>query len=428
MGLVSDTYQPVSQLSEHSYRVVFIGECKSGKSTFMNALLSRDAVVKRLETSVDRSEDRERFLHEAQRLEQLKHSHIVHFAGHGIADDIPYLVRDYMPNGSLRDHLPKGKQLPLDTALDYIKQAAEGLAYLHSKGIVHRDVKPENMLLGNNGEILLADFGIASLGHPMENSLDETKCGIATNLLVLDACDSGAYPYTAPEQFQGYASQSSDQYALAVVVYEWLTGELPFRGTHNTDTLQAQSEVLQKTDMDYPDIPKLIMQVILKALAKEPSHRYASVAAFANALIAATKRKQKPIKTYQTEENNEYLEAKHKENTFYRAHQNIQLQENDTFPILTKCLAGLYVEQAFEYLPWLERNCLLLYTDAEFSQEDIAAILSLNKQKVNKYLVRASRLWLQAYYSLLEKELDITSSSKSSSHDDLARVKRLIQS
>jgi RNA polymerase sigma-70 factor (ECF subfamily) len=149
---------------------------------------------------------------------------------------------------------------------------------------------------------------------------------------------------------------------------------------------------------------------------------------------ALSELKQKRIRNYRAKEHKEHLEPDceeaivHEGFVSHRTYQNVLLQEDDTLPILANCLVLPYIEGAFEHLPWLERNCLLLYADAEFSQADIAEILGLDREAVYDCLVRASRLWLQAYNSLLEGELGISLSSVSASHnEDFSRVKRLIQ-
>ena len=136
---------------------------------------------------------------------------------YGVKAGIPYLVMNYTPHGSLRKQYAHGSRLQVETIVDYVQQLVEALDYIHRQGLVHRDVKPENILLGINGEILLSDFGIAFVArHASPASIHDF---------------TGSFSYTAPERFQGFAIPASDQYALGVVVYEWLAGERPFRGS-----------------------------------------------------------------------------------------------------------------------------------------------------------------------------------------------------
>jgi serine/threonine protein kinase len=142
----------------------------------------------------------------------------------GVERSIPYLVMDYAPNGSLRQRHPKGIPLPLTAIVFYIKQVAAGLQYAHDQKLIHRDIKPENMLLGRNNEVLLSDFGIALIAHSSGSQSIQEVAGTVT--------------YMAPEQIQGKPRLASDQYALGVVVYEWLCGNPPFRGSFTEVAVQ----------------------------------------------------------------------------------------------------------------------------------------------------------------------------------------------
>src|SRR6202007_2863759 len=138
----------------------------------------------------------------------LVHPHIIRVLDFDVKDGIPFLVMDYAPNGSLRRIHPKGIPLPLPTVISYVKQLADALQYAHDQKLIHRDVKPENMLIGRNDEILLSDFGLAMVTY---NSSQESPRD-----------SSGTIAYMAPKQARGNPRPASDQYALAVSVYEWL--------------------------------------------------------------------------------------------------------------------------------------------------------------------------------------------------------------
>lgn len=129
---------------------------------------------------------------------------------------MPFLVMDYLPHGTLRQRYPKGKRVPLATVGTFVDQIADALQYTHDQRLIHRDVKPENMLIGPRQEIVLSDFGIAAIAH-------NTTSRTAQEAL-------GTIPYMAPEQIQAQARPASDQYALGVVVYEWLCGGVPLMG------------------------------------------------------------------------------------------------------------------------------------------------------------------------------------------------------
>jgi serine/threonine protein kinase len=156
----------------------------------------------------------EQFRTEARTVARLVHSHIVRVLDFGVEDGTPYLVMDYAPGGTLRQLHPKGTRLPLPTIVSYVKQLAEALQYAHERKLIHRDIKPENMLLDENGQLLLSDFGIALVTQSTRYQNTQEVIGTAA--------------YMAPEQLQGKPRRASDQYALGIVVYEWLCGDRPF--------------------------------------------------------------------------------------------------------------------------------------------------------------------------------------------------------
>ena len=214
--------------------------------------------------------DLETFLTEARTIARLRHPHIVQILDFGVENTIPFLVMDYAPNGNLRQHHSKGVPLPLATVVSYVKQVAEALQYAHEQKLIHRDIKPENMLVGRNNEVLLSDFGIAIVAHNSHSQQTQDT--------------AGTIAYMAPEQIQAHPSPASDQYALGVVVYEWLSGDRPFHGSlleiATKHTLVPPPSLCEKA----PTLPSTVEHVVLKALAKDPRQRFANVQAFALAL------------------------------------------------------------------------------------------------------------------------------------------------
>ncbi len=232
------------------------------------------AAVKVLQTRLTRSDELKEFINEARTF-RLRHPHIVQLLDFGIAsDDVPYLVMEYAVNGTLRDKHLKGTRVPLPTILSYVTQLASALQYAHDQHLIHRDVKPENMLLDVRSEVLLTDFGIAAVAHS-SRSLN-TQEGIG-----------GTLPYMAPEQIAGKPRPASDQYALGIVVYEWLTGTRPFKGTTVEIAMQHSMTPPQSLRDQVPLLSAEVEQVVLTALAKEPKERFASITAFARALEQA---------------------------------------------------------------------------------------------------------------------------------------------
>ena len=241
-----------------------------GRHVYLDSL----AAIKLLHTNLTQG-DIEGFRSEAMTLVRLIHPHIVRILDFGVEDTTPFLVMDFAPNGTLRQRHRRGEQLPLRLVVTYVKQIAGALQYAHDHNIIHRDIKPENMLFGREREILLSDFGIAVVAQT-------SRAG-----LMHDA--TGTIAYMAPEQIQGHPRKASDQYSLATVVYEWLTGSPPFIGSFTQvagEHIYATVPSLRNTA---PTIAPEVEQVVLTALAKDPKQRFESVHAFETALEQASK-------------------------------------------------------------------------------------------------------------------------------------------
>src|SRR5437764_4432900 len=222
------------------------------------------------------------FIHEARVIAHLRHPHIVQILDFGVENSTPFLIMEYAPNGNLRQRHQQGTSLALETILPYVRQIADALQFAHDQKLIHRDVKPENMLLGSNNEVLLSDFGIALV---TQNSLSQS-----TEDVVI-----GTMAYMAPEQIQGKARLASDQYALGVVVYEWLSGMKPFNGSYIEIVTQHLSAAPPPLNEQALAIPHAVQQVVQRALAKDPHQRFPRVQDFADALEQAYQVQQRPI-------------------------------------------------------------------------------------------------------------------------------------
>jgi peptide/nickel transport system substrate-binding protein len=268
VGQQLGNYRLVSLLGQGGYAEVYLGQ---------HVRLDLQAAIKVLHTHLTGSEA-EHFQQEAQTIARLAHPSIVRVFDFDVQEGVPFLVMDYAPNGSLRQRYPKGSLVPLPQIVSCVKQVAAALQYAHDKKFIHRDVKPENMLIGQHQEVLLSDFGIATIAH-------------STSSLNVDAQGtSGTLAYMAPEQIEGHPRPASDQYALGVVVYEWLCGERPFEGSVSELIAQHLSMPPLPLHERVPAILPEVEQVVLRALSKDSKERFASVAAFASALEQASQR------------------------------------------------------------------------------------------------------------------------------------------
>jgi serine/threonine protein kinase len=259
-------YRLICLLGEGGFANVYLGE---------HIYLNTQAAIKVLQMHLGK-EELEDFLNEARTIARLVHPHIIRVLEFGVEDNTPFLVMDYAPNGTLRHRHPKGTRLPLDTVTDYASQVAAALQYAHDRKLIHRDVKPENMLLSANNDILLSDFGIALVA--------QTSRSLQPNIQEA----AGTLAYMAPEQLGGKPRPASDQYALGIVVYEWLTGERPFYGTFTEVASQHMFIPPVPLHEKFSDILPSVEQAVMKALAKDPHQRYDSVQEFATALEQAS--------------------------------------------------------------------------------------------------------------------------------------------
>jgi serine/threonine protein kinase len=234
---------------------------------------SSSAAVKVLRMQLTHPKDFRDFINEA-RLIRFQHPHIVPVLDFGVnRENVPYLVMEYAPGGTLRDRHRRGERLPLSLIVSYTEQLASALYYAHQRRVIHRDVKPENILFRSDGTLLLSDFGIAKV--------------LETSSLVSLSPIHGTPAYMAPEQSQGKPGAASDQYALAVVLYEWITGRLPFQGSALGVVLQHRLDAPPALTSIVPDLPPAVEQIVLRALAKNPAERFATIQDFATALRAS---------------------------------------------------------------------------------------------------------------------------------------------
>jgi tRNA A-37 threonylcarbamoyl transferase component Bud32/tetratricopeptide (TPR) repeat protein len=245
-----------------------------------DADLARVVAVKLLSGRfADNDAIRGRFTREALAVARLSHAPstvtIFDVGEHG---GRPYIVMEYLPGGSLADRLEREGAQPVGRSLDWLGQAAAALDAAHANGIVHRDVKPANLLLDSDERVKVADFGVASAADLGSFTEAGTVVGTAG--------------YLAPEQARGErATPASDLYALAVVAFELLTGKRPFeRESSTAEAIAHVSAPIPPASESNPRLPPELDDVLAQGLAKEPQHRYGSAAELVRALRDALDR------------------------------------------------------------------------------------------------------------------------------------------
>jgi serine/threonine-protein kinase len=220
----------------------------------------------------------ERFRQEAKAVAGLQHPYILPVHAYGEQDGTAYLVMPYMDTGTLRDVLSRGA-LPLRETSRLLGQTASALDYAHGKGIIHRDVKPSNLLVDGEGNAYLTDFGIAKI---VEATLELTGTGMAL----------GTPQYLSPEQCQGVKDlkPATDVYSLGIVLYQMLTGQVPFQAETPMAVIQKHlTAPLPPPRSLRPDLPEAVEGVVFKALSKEPEQRFPSAASMGEALSSAVR-------------------------------------------------------------------------------------------------------------------------------------------
>jgi len=239
--------------------------------------LGRDVAVKVLDQRLaERPGFRERFSREARLAASLDHPHIVPLYDFGETDRLLYLVMPYVSGGSLQDRLRKSP-FPAGEVVTFGTQMADALDYAHRRHVVHRDVKPANMLVHADGRLMLSDFGLAKILLPTGRPVHARAHP-----------DAGTPEYMAPEQIQGRSDERSDIYALGVVLYLLLTGRLPFSGPTSSAVMESHLYRLPPEPRTVnPAISPALQAVVLRALAKHADDRFQNASELGAALLGA---------------------------------------------------------------------------------------------------------------------------------------------
>jgi serine/threonine protein kinase len=217
-----------------------------------------------------------RFEREVEVLEELHHPNIVPILDFGETDIHAYLVMPFMHEGTLQDRMRRGAIDPFEIAR-MVSGIGEALAFAHERGVIHRDVKPSNILVDGDGNVLLSDFGFAHV--------DDLSVSLTGSALI------GTPAYMSPEQCRGDKLDArSDQYSLGIVLYQLFTGRLPYEGdTPMAVAVQHINEPLPGPRRANPDLPKPVAAVIVKALSKDPEQRYPTIMEMNDAFQAAVR-------------------------------------------------------------------------------------------------------------------------------------------
>jgi CHASE2 domain-containing sensor protein/tRNA A-37 threonylcarbamoyl transferase component Bud32 len=266
-------YEIVREIGQGAMGVVY--EARDPK---INRLLAIKTIRFSDEFEEDRVKDiRNRFFKEAEIAGKLSHPSIVAIYDVGEDYELTYLAMEFLEGSDLRQHCKKGDLLPLRKVLDIVSEVAIALDYAHSQGVIHRDVKPGNIMLIKNGKVKVTDFGIAKA-----ISSTQTKSGIVL----------GTPNYMSPEQVNGQKIDGrSDLFSLGVVLFELLTGQVPFHGKNMTNLLYQITQVMHPSARDInPKVPKVCDQIINKALEKDPGSRFQRGMEFAKYLRATIKK------------------------------------------------------------------------------------------------------------------------------------------
>ncbi len=258
--IIQNRYEIIEEVGSGGMSVVYKAKCH---------VLNRFVAIKvlKMEFSDDRSFVN-KFRIEAQSAAGLSHPNIVNVFDVGEENGFHYIVMELVEGITLKEYIQQNGRLPYPTAIDFITQICAGIEVAHEHNTIHRDIKPQNIIVSRNGTLKVTDFGIAKAA---------TSNTIASSAM-------GSVHYISPEQARGgYSDERSDIYSLGITLYEMLTGRVPFEGENNVTValMHIQSEMIPPREY-YPDIPIGIEKIVMKATQKKPERRYLT----ANALLA----------------------------------------------------------------------------------------------------------------------------------------------
>jgi serine/threonine protein kinase len=274
IGQVLGHYRIIKQIGYGGMATVFLAE---------DVNLGREVAVKVFWPRPGETRDfLKRFEREARVLAKLDHPTILHVYDYGEQHGFAYLITPYMPGGSLKEALQKRKVIPPVEALQMAAPILNALQYASERGLIHRDIKPDNMLFKADGSLVLADFGLVKVFAAEGESL-ATHTASETGPAV-----TGTPEYMSPEQIQGKATPLSDIYSFGIVLYEMLAGQRPFISTNVLSVLMQQVNEQPRSLREMnPFISPQLDAAVMRALEKDPARRYQRPLDFLQALTQA---------------------------------------------------------------------------------------------------------------------------------------------
>lgn len=253
---INERYEIVKSIGEGGMANVYLAE---------DTILERKVAVKVLRGDLS-ADDKfiRRFQREAQSVSNLSHQNIVEVYDVGEEEGNHYIVMEYIEGKTLKQLLKKRETLTLTEVIDIMTQLTDGIAHAHESYIIHRDIKPQNIMIEDNGLIKITDFGIAQ-------ALNATQLTQTNSVM-------GSVHYLPPEQASGKGSTiKSDIYSLGILMYELLTGNVPFKGDNAVEiALKHMKDKIPSIRKQNPSIPQAVENILLKAAAKNPRNRYDS--------------------------------------------------------------------------------------------------------------------------------------------------------
>ena len=254
-----------------SYLISNLLRVSSTSAFYQGKQRKKALLIQRFTIPLSTAEEKEAFLTRAKQLKKLKHRSIINILDMGFDRDHAYLVMEYYAGKTLQQQITSGQMLAPDHVKRYLSPVANALHYAHMTNTLHGNLQPDNLILGEHNDILLTNFSLTPVGVSYE--LDD--CAFAT-------------PYMSPEQLQGQVTPSSDQYALAVMAYEWLCGRRPYDATERALLQQQQQQLPLPAPHSLNNaISPAAEQVILQALSVDPAQRFPHIQAFADAYLSA---------------------------------------------------------------------------------------------------------------------------------------------